>query len=73
MHEWLRRHHDRMATPRPLIDRWVRAATGSPIGSAHRIVVGQDNEVHDVVTDEGQRMVARSSRCQSCATWAEAA
>jgi hypothetical protein len=50
MREWLRGRHDGMATPRPLIDRWVRAATGSPVDSASRIIVGQDNEVHDAVT-----------------------
>jgi hypothetical protein len=50
MRESLRGRHDGMATPRPLIDRWVRAATGSPVDSASRIIVGQDNEVHDAVT-----------------------
>ena len=61
MHEWLRSRHDSMATPQPLIDRWVRVATGSAVHTAVRIIVGQDNEVHDVVTTDGHRIIVRIS------------
>jgi Ser/Thr protein kinase RdoA (MazF antagonist) len=61
MHEWLRSRHDSMATPQPLIDRWIQVATGSAVHTAVRIIVGQDNEVHDVVTTDGHRIVVRIS------------
>jgi aminoglycoside phosphotransferase (APT) family kinase protein len=50
-----------MATPQPLIDRCIQVATGSAVHTAVRIIVGQDNEVHDVVTTDGHRIVVRIS------------
>nr|WP_020578234.1 aminoglycoside phosphotransferase family protein [Actinopolymorpha alba] len=53
--------HSQLASPRALIDGVVRKATGHSIDSLTRLIVGQMNEVYDVVTDDGRRVIVRIS------------
>ena len=61
MDDGLHSRQDGRATPPALIERWVRAATGSPITSAVRITVSQVNEVYDVLAAHEQRIIVRIS------------
>lgn len=45
--------------PKETLDEVVRCATGSGPRSNERILEGHENEVHDVVTRDGQRVIVR--------------
>lgn len=59
--DWLHDRHDKWATPQPLIDEYVKKACGSNITRSDRLIVGQDNEVYDVTTDNTQDLIVRIS------------
>lgn len=59
--DWLQTRHSKMATPVELIDSFVQKAVRSPITRAHRLVIGQMNEVYDVTTQDGQNLIVRIS------------
>jgi aminoglycoside phosphotransferase (APT) family kinase protein len=62
--EWMRRRHDAMRTPRVIIDAQVRVATGAGLQTLRRLVVGEDNEVYEVTTTGGDRLIVRISHAE---------
>ncbi len=65
---WLQRRHDAMRTPEEVIEAQVRAAGagvgGAGVASLERLVVGEDNEVYDVSTIAGERLIVRISHAE---------
>lgn len=58
---WLQDRHRRMVTPRAVVGRYIRRAVGSGLASCRRLVIGQMNEVYDVTTESGHRLIVRIS------------
>jgi aminoglycoside phosphotransferase (APT) family kinase protein len=58
---WLQDRHSKMTTPSEVVNARVQKVVGSPVGSAKRLVVGQDNEVYDITTTDGQHVITRIS------------
>ena len=61
---WLQRRHDAVRTPRAVIEARIRAAAGAGMASFERLVVGEDNEVYDVTTTAGERLIVRISHAE---------
>lgn len=59
--DWLTARHNKMSTPFELIDTYVHKAVKSPVANADRLVIGQMNEVYDVTTQDGQKIIVRIS------------
>jgi len=59
--QWLQTRHCAWNTPTSVIQEYVRKATGQSIAHASRLILGQDNEVHDVVTTGDERLIVRIS------------
>jgi Ser/Thr protein kinase RdoA (MazF antagonist) len=62
--QWMRRRHGAMRTPRTLIDTQVQLATGSPLETLQRILIGEDNEVYDATTSGDRRLIVRISHSE---------
>lgn len=58
---WLTDRHGKMTTPSEVVDQYVQKAVNSPVASAERLVIGQDNEVYSVTTAGGQQIIVRIS------------
>jgi aminoglycoside phosphotransferase (APT) family kinase protein len=69
--EWMRRRHGAMRTPRAIIDAQVRAATGTRPQTLRRLVIGEDNEVYEVTTAGGDRLIVRISHAEDARFEAE--
>ena len=59
--DWLQARHNKWNTPPSLINEYVRKATGGAIAQASRIILGQDNEVYDVISDKNHQFIVRVS------------
>lgn len=59
--DWLSGRHSKWHTPKSLIEQYVTKATGSKATDCKRLIIGQDNEVYDVVTAEKQKLIVRIS------------
>ena len=60
--DYLKQKHSRFNTPVELIDREVAKAIGSATLTRNKLILGEVNEVYDVVTKDGQEVVVRISR-----------
>lgn len=59
--EWVRQRPGVMRTPRVIVEAQVLAATGRHADRMRRLLVGEDNEVYDVTTTGGSRVIVRIS------------
>jgi aminoglycoside phosphotransferase (APT) family kinase protein len=59
--EWLQGRHSSWATPQSIIAAFVAKASGSKLRSSNRLIIGQDNEVYDALTADGQQIIVRVS------------
>ncbi len=62
--DWLQGRHSKWATPQTVIDSYVAKASGSKTLSCNRLVIGQENEVYDVVTADNQKLIVRISHME---------
>lgn len=57
--EWLTQKHSQLVTPRELVSSCVQKAVGSKPEHSTRIIRGQDHEVYDICTSDGQSVIVR--------------
>lgn len=59
--DFLIQKHRKLSTPFKILNGAVKKATGSPLYSNQRLVLGEVNEVHDVKTESGKSVIVRVS------------
>ncbi|KKU80121.1 MAG: Aminoglycoside phosphotransferase [Candidatus Amesbacteria bacterium GW2011_GWA2_47_70] len=62
--DYLKEKHARFSTPVELIDQEVKKATGSISSSRNKLMLGEVNEVYDVVTEDRRKVIIRISRSE---------
>lgn len=62
--DYLKEKHSRVNTPVELIDQEVSKAIGSFTSTRNKLMLGEVNEVYDVVSNDGQEVVVRISRSE---------
>lgn len=61
---WLHDRHGKMMTPRHVVEAVVTRAVNSGVASLQRLIVGQENEVYNATTENGQSLIVRISHSE---------